>query len=46
MQQFASVHRLVLLTDDQPAVRAFYEHAGLRQAGRYGCTAYVRFANS
>ena len=45
MQQFASVHRLVLLTDDQPAVRAFYEHAGLRQAGRYGCTAYVRFAN-
>lgn len=42
MERFARVRQLLLLTDDAPAVRAFYEAMGLGPVGEGHCVAYMR----
>lgn len=45
MGPYASVRQQVLLTDDQPGVRAFYEAMGFSEVSGLGLLAFARLAN-
>lgn len=42
LKRYAHVRQIVLLTDDQPDTKAFYESIQLKQAQSYQCIAYLR----
>ena len=44
MERFARVRQFLLLADDAPAPRAFYEAMGLGPVGEGHCVAYMRHA--
>ena len=43
LQRFDHIRQFVLMTDDDPEHRAFYEAVGMRPASDMHCTCFVRF---
>ena len=43
LARFASVRQIVLLTDDTPVTRAFYEWVGMQPSADLNCLCYVRY---
>jgi len=43
LARFASVRQVVLLTDDTPATRAFYESVGMKPSAELNCLCYARY---
>ena len=41
LARYPDVYQTMLLTDDTPEHAEFYEHAGITNAAKYGCGAYV-----
>lgn len=41
--KYKDVYQKVLLTDNEPKTKAFYEKLGFVQADSYGCAAFVKF---
>lgn len=43
LAKYKNVYQKVLLTDNEPATRAFYEKLGFKAAEKYGSVSYVMF---
>ncbi len=45
MNKYKDVYQKVLLTDNEPKTKAFYEKMGFTSCDKYGCISYVKFSN-
>jgi GNAT superfamily N-acetyltransferase len=43
MNKYKDVYQIVLLTDNEPKTKAFYENMGLVTSDTYGCISFVKY---
>ena len=43
MNKYKDVYQKVLLTENEPKTRVFYEKMGFSNCNKYGCTSFVKF---
>ncbi|BCJ99484.1 GNAT family N-acetyltransferase [Anaerocolumna chitinilytica] len=43
LNKYKEVYQVILMTDDNPTLRAFYEKMGLMLGGAYGCIPFMKF---
>lgn len=43
LEKYSQVYQKVLLTDDQPKTKQFYESMGFRTADKFGCVGFVSY---
>lgn len=44
MNKYEAVYQKVLLTDNEPNTKAFYEKMGFTTCDKYGCISFVRYS--